>query len=367
MRWYHKIIVPLISVGVFVGSCELVCRVLKFAPPKRSSFRFIVRELDNDAEYPFMVQDPQLLWAPQPDFHGRECYHGVDLQINSAGFRDREYPWAKGPDTFRILCLGDSTTFGHALPLEETYHQLLEDSLNSADDLSGLRYEVINGGVPGYSSSQCLAMYELRGRKLSPDIVILNVGTNDRAGRPLSDDQLLALWRPSRLRNIDDFLSNLHSYRTLQWCLIGPPEEVNQDDLPTVPRVDPDAFQRNLTTLDQLCEADGCRLVLIPFVFCSDKAREHFARVGLTADFGIYDGFVRTYRQVMEAVDRERSIPLLDMPSLTTTSTPELFLDAVHPNHKGHLQLAIALEQFLREHELLPKAPDSTPKSVTAD
>ena len=122
IRWYHKALYSAITVGVFFGLSELVCRVLQLAPPKRPPFKFVVRDFDNDVEYPFMVEDAILLWAPKPGFRGRECYYGEDVQINSAGFRDREYSLAKPPDVFRSRSLGDSTTFGHGLPIDGTYH-----------------------------------------------------------------------------------------------------------------------------------------------------------------------------------------------------------------------------------------------------
>ena len=54
------------------------------------------------------------------------------------------------------------------------------------------------------------------------------------------------------------------------------------------------------------------------------------------------------YRQALEATARERRIPLVSVPLLTTTPDPELFLDAFHPNRRGHILLALALERFLR-------------------
>ena len=55
---------------------------------------------------------------------------------------------------------------------------LLEEMLNLVG-VRPVRYEVINGGVLRYSSAQCVAMYEHRGRRLRPDMVLLNIGAND--------------------------------------------------------------------------------------------------------------------------------------------------------------------------------------------
>ena len=60
-----------------------------------------------------------------PNYDG--WFAGVPVHINSLGFRDRrEYRLAKRPNTFRILVLGDSVTFGHGSVSEHTYPCLLE-------------------------------------------------------------------------------------------------------------------------------------------------------------------------------------------------------------------------------------------------
>jgi hypothetical protein len=50
----------------------------------------------------------------------------VTYQINSYGLRDREFPLEKPPNTYRILMLGDSYTFGIGSNLEDTFSKRLE-------------------------------------------------------------------------------------------------------------------------------------------------------------------------------------------------------------------------------------------------
>jgi hypothetical protein len=72
--------------------------------------------------------------------------------INSHGLRDEEFSLAKPADRFRILALGDSFTYGHGVRSEETYVKQLEAMLNHKLGNRGIRYEVLNAGVPGYKS-----------------------------------------------------------------------------------------------------------------------------------------------------------------------------------------------------------------------
>jgi lysophospholipase L1-like esterase len=81
-----------------------------------------------------------------------------------------------------VLALGGSTTFGVGLVDGDTWPVALENQLNAAFAAARGRYrraEVINGGVPGYTSAESLIQLALRGVHLRPDVVILFQGLND--------------------------------------------------------------------------------------------------------------------------------------------------------------------------------------------
>ena len=123
------------------------------------------------------VPNPQLSFAHIPNGHA--FLMGVDVKINSQGLRDYEYPLAKAPGTYRIMLLGDSTTFGWGLRLEDTAAKVLERQLNEAGAAPGRKFEVINAGVGNYDTVQEVTYYETRGRAFHPDLVILVYFIND--------------------------------------------------------------------------------------------------------------------------------------------------------------------------------------------
>ena len=73
----------------------------------------------------------------------------VPVNINSLGFRGREYPSAKGSGVRRILVLGDSVTFGLFVKEEKLFTNVLEKLLNEGE--GAFEYEVLNSGVSGYN------------------------------------------------------------------------------------------------------------------------------------------------------------------------------------------------------------------------
>jgi hypothetical protein len=95
---------------------------------------------------------------------------------NSLGFPDRETPVQRPPDHDRILVLGDSISGDRA------FAHFLEEMLS---DGPGRPTQVINTGVPGYSTLNEVGMYDKWGETLAPDTVILQFCLNDYAGTPL--------------------------------------------------------------------------------------------------------------------------------------------------------------------------------------
>ena len=114
--------------------------------------------------------NPILFYEPRPS-HDDTAYI-----INSAGFRDREFPEAKPPNTFRIVVLGDSIIWGHGLLIEDSFAKQLETLLNQNSDRT---FEVLNFGVSGYSTQQEVELYRVRAKRYDPDLVIVGYCLND--------------------------------------------------------------------------------------------------------------------------------------------------------------------------------------------
>ena len=82
-----------------------------------------------------------------------------------------------GEGTHKILCFGDSFTFGVGAASGEDYPSQLEKLLNART--TGKRFTVINRGVGGYNTAQVLS--DLRGcvDQINPDMVVVMVGIHN--------------------------------------------------------------------------------------------------------------------------------------------------------------------------------------------
>lgn len=105
--------------------------------------------------------------SPYKDFQ-------VSVRVNREGFRGPEVNLVKSPGTFRIFSLGDSFTFGLGVENDETYPALLEVELNQGTK-NGQRYEVINGGVPGYNLAHYYLVLKHRVLRYNPDLVVVGI------------------------------------------------------------------------------------------------------------------------------------------------------------------------------------------------
>jgi len=114
----------------------------------------------------------------KPGYDGE--YYGSKVNINSAGFRDREFNQSKDAGIYRIVVLGDSMTFGPAVALDNIYPKALESFLNkNVSGSTGKKIEVLNFSVPGYNTIQEYELLRTKAVYYDPDLVILGFFFND--------------------------------------------------------------------------------------------------------------------------------------------------------------------------------------------
>ncbi len=100
------------------------------------------------------------------------------IHTNSQGLRDTREFAREHPDTFRILAVGDSITFGFGVDQANTFPAELEKRINTSYP-QGKKVEVLNAGVSGYSlmDESILLPYLLDQYK--PDLVLWTLIPND--------------------------------------------------------------------------------------------------------------------------------------------------------------------------------------------
>ena len=101
--------------------------------------------------------DDELFWSLRPNLD--LSYRGGPVTTNSQGLRAPEIA-PRQPGEFRILSLGESTTFGVGVANHETYTDRLAALLR--DRYPSRVFTAFNAGVSAYSSFQSLRFLETR-------------------------------------------------------------------------------------------------------------------------------------------------------------------------------------------------------------
>ncbi len=250
-----RLVAALITLVVFVGVVEVAVRIIGLDSYFQNRFFILNRALD----YPEVFKkDQQLFWRLRPDRTVTSSFfEGKSYRINSLGLRGDEIGHAKTKK--RILLLGNSCTFGWGVTDDQTYGRQLEMFLED-------EYEVVNAGIPGYSSVQGKRFLTQELLYLKPDIVTIMFAWNDHwaaSGQIADKDQQFP---PAFVLAIQNQLSRLHSYRLLKKALLTQVEQ-NPDSLwdrdSVVYRVSYQDFTDNLTEICRTCTDRGITPILL--------------------------------------------------------------------------------------------------------
>lgn len=214
-------------------------------------------------QMPFHKPDPDLYWKLKPEcsFSFRLPNESIiNYKINKAGFRGEESQSKSREGKLRIICAGDSSTFGFNLNLEDTYPYRLSRIIENQSKEKNA--EVINAGVWCYSSYQGRLFIEKELVRLEPDILLLSYGFNDSQLMNYPDSQKKKIKNESRFskkmkllfscRCLGSFLSFLGK-KGIFVSLSG-----------EVPRVNLDEFSSNIDKIISLCKSKGIKLIFLP-------------------------------------------------------------------------------------------------------
>lgn len=134
-----------------------------------------------DLEFHSAEHDGYTKFQPNSVYHQKiDSALTISMKINSDGFRNLyDFTRPKPPGVFRIVSLGESSTFGYYDEDEETYPYLLEQMLRRT--YPDLQIEVLNLGIPHIRMENVVALARHELARLEPDVVTLYAGYNNSA------------------------------------------------------------------------------------------------------------------------------------------------------------------------------------------
>ncbi len=362
-RW-KLLLFSLLPICLLLITGEVAARLMGPANPKLQTL-----PLEEESAGLF-VPDAELFWSLRPNLNA--TYKGARVTTDRLGLRSPE-AGPKKDHEFRILSLGESSTFGSGVSDDQTYTALIPRYLENANP--DFVFTAFNAGVSAWSSFQSLKYLELRGLKLKPDLVIFYHELNDylpstlrdssnteigvrKTDRELYESRLNSVSR--RLLSVSALVRLLQS-RYAVWSV----EAFNKQDftnplltigLPDISlpgrltrmengqlakaglnekslgqRVSATERLENLSQLASVCRSRGVSLIVI-----HPSYRESIRHTCLLTRF-CDEHHVLLY----DAYDA------LHPPELPPGA---LFRDSMHPNAEGHSRLAKGLAEFIAQH-----------------
>jgi lysophospholipase L1-like esterase len=304
--------------------------------------------------------DPLLLWRLKPNLD-HAYWDFTDVSTNAQSFR-ADYPIGTKPaGTFRIVCLGDSVTFGYRVPPVwperprdynpewQPYPMLLEKELRNANP--DRRIEVFPMAVPGYTSHQGLAWLRRDIGYLKPDVVIASFGWNDASLSEAPDRETIdTRWSPVAIRwLIDHSQAFAHATRWLRSR-----NQVKPVVHTPVSRVSQQEYVDNFNAIVQLAKDHGAAVIVIGAPYRDSTTNPPEAQL------------MTHYRAWLKSEMVKNQTPYLEILELTEAAgsvNQGFFGELIHPNHIGHRLMASELLKLMSERHLLGdlKVPEFVP------
>ena len=370
--------IPFLGFLVLVAAVEIVTRLAM--SPVSSLDLFVTTPQQKtqvaDAKQSGIFEgDPLLLWRLKPDLDN-VIWDFTVVSTNSDHLRSEKAGGvipAKKTGSIRVVCLGDSVTFGYRVPVVFPnaptayapdwlpYPMLLEKQLRAANPNRNI--DVITMAVPGYTSSQGLAWLRRDIDKLKPDLLTVSYGWNDASFSDVPDrDALKTDWSSVVVRWFVDH-SQAFAHLT-NWLrakdATRQAEAANVPSSPPQPKPTPQSrtsteeYLGNITAVEQLAHDRGSAVIVIAAPY-----RDH------GSDAPEADQMLRNRLALGETM-REKGVPFLELRVLTEDAYPannDLFGERIHPNHMGHRLLASELLKLIDSGHMLSdlKIPTFTP------
>jgi len=304
--------------------------------------------------------DPLLLWRLKPNLD-HAIWDFTVVSTNAQHFR-ADYPiGAKPAGTFRVVCLGDSVTFGYRVPPVwpdkptdydpewQPFPMLLEKELRKANP--NRQIEVFPMAVPGYTTHQGLAWLRRDIDYLKPDLVIASFGWNDASVSDVPDRQAIdTRWFPVTIRWLIDhsqifarLTRRLRSRDAAPARAVAPASRVSEAE-----------YIENFNAIVSLARSRGASVIVIGAPYRDSTTNPPEAKL------------MTSYRASLKAAMQQSQTPYLEILELTEAAgsvNQGFFGELIHPNHIGHRLMASELLKLMAQSHLLRdlNIPDFVP------
>lgn len=268
-----------------------------------------------------------------------------------------EFDAEKDSTTFRVLCIGGSTTLNVRLDTMDRYPSVLHQILNKK--FPNKKVEVLNAGMDWYTSKHTNINYTLYARDFRPDVVIVMHGINDLC-RSFSPNRFAAGAYKSDYSHFygpsiggakpPSFESLIREVVRKFW--FTPSFEPSSFDISVFKSLDD--FAKYMSNIVELLQNDGADVILVsqPYLYKSEMSAVEEKKLWMDRSICILDGKYpdsETMALAMDAYNMKTAAVAAKYKTAFVHGEPALpkdlnhFIDEVHYTPLGAKKLAEAI------------------------
>ena len=280
------------------------------------------------------------------------------FRINKHGFKGPNISIPKPASVYRILCIGNSCTWGMAKDYY-TYPRAMERELNRL--AKDLQIEVVNAGVLGYNFEGVLKRIN-EFLAVEPDLITIYMGWNRTIGR--ADPQKnLYLYRKSALYKI--FYHFIMSRKDTGLDENTRPKLIWDKNDPSLEGLNRYSFKYDIYDLDNLVKVikkkdQNTKVILITLAGIFDHRVEPNQRalqiahpIASTNNLCAYPILTKNFNSELREYARSSDLEIIDFESYALykfSPRSTYFIDSVHPTSEGYLKMGKFFASELLEH-----------------
>lgn len=253
---------------------------------------------------------------------------------NSLGFRGAEIVVPKPEDRFRVVCMGESSTYCTGIDDDrDTYPYRLGEHLRSM--LADTDIEVINAGVGGYTSIENILRLLFHVVPLRPDLIVYYYTHNDVHPRRLANlsrdyrEYSCSWFEPAMGGGFYGWFKRRQNLATAYVGNVVRRRGGGRRNSKHIAGNPPVAFRANLTSLVVLAKTAGARVLLVNPNYRQESAQDPMP------------GAVWEHRRVVDDIGKALEVPVVDLhgalayPEEGAIIMNENYKDEVHFSEKG--------------------------------
>jgi lysophospholipase L1-like esterase len=367
--------------ALFEGGARAVYYVSSGFNPYYLRFGFVTDTQFHSAEGPGYTK-----FQPNTVYHQKTHSRTVDMRINADGFRNlKDFVRPKPPGVFRVVTLGESSTFGYGLNEDnQTYPYQLEQILQSM--YPDRKIEVYNLGIPHFRSDNILALAKHEVPGLQPDLITIYAGYNNAVlPKPRSQAGLVyrvkdwlyfhsVAWRVIHVtvRNYYYAFVKVTNRDPVGLPNLAAPAQLDAREIALLRSKGRKEYRQDFENVADVAKRIGCPLMLItqgytlrsiPNSGLTDRWRSYQEEVDKVEDMFRETGHLSAiqssllvHRDLMDevrALAKARDLLLVEGIAALDTARPKAMASYVHLTPLGNELLATAIAETIQARGLI--------------